>query len=86
MAVGHSQTSSSESRGIQTEYRLTKALVKYKGNLECYVDEKLKWWGDLGSLKAFVFALFGHDGKWSSPGVMQCQRFLKIINYYLVRE
>jgi hypothetical protein len=68
MAVGHSQNSSSESREIQTEYCLTEALVKYKGYLECYGDEKLKWWGDLGSLKAFVFALFGQDGKWSSPG------------------
>ena len=68
MAVGHSQNSSPESREIQTEYCLTDALVKYKGYFECSADEKLKWWGDLGSLKAFVFALFGQDGKWSSPG------------------
>ncbi|CAB3977786.1 Hypothetical predicted protein, partial [Paramuricea clavata] len=68
MAVGHSQNSSSKSREIQTEYCLTEALVKYKGYLECHGDETLKWWGDLGSLKAFVFALFGQDGKWSSPG------------------
>ena len=28
----------------------------------------MKWLGNLESLKAFVFALFGEDGKWSSPG------------------
>ena len=56
------------SQSRQTEYCLTEALVKYKGYLECSGDEKLKWWGDLGSLKAFVFALFDQDGKWSSPG------------------
>ena len=68
MAVDHSQNSSPESREIQTEYCLTEDLVKYKGYRECSAHEKLKWWGDLGSLKAFVFALFGQDGKWSSPG------------------
>jgi hypothetical protein len=63
MAVGHSQNSSPESREIRTEYCLTEALVRYKGYLECSGDEKLKWWGDLRSLKAFVFALFGQDCK-----------------------
>ena len=65
MALVIAINSSSKSREIETEYCLTEALVKYKGYFECYGNEKLKWWGDLGSLKAFVFGIFSQDGKWS---------------------
>jgi hypothetical protein len=40
----------------------------FKEFIECSNDGKVKWLSNLNDLKAFMSALFGDVGKWSSPG------------------
>ncbi|CAB3991518.1 Hypothetical predicted protein [Paramuricea clavata] len=68
MATGHDLTNSVESQQIQLEYKLSEAYFTFKEFIECSNDGKVKWLSNLNDLKAFMSALFGDVGKWSSPG------------------
>ncbi|CAB4040188.1 Hypothetical predicted protein [Paramuricea clavata] len=60
----------------------------YKEFIECSNDGKVKWLGNLNDLKAFMSALFGDVGKWSSPGggAKSYRNDLISINWYIHKK
>jgi hypothetical protein len=68
MATGHDLINSVESQQIKLEYKLSEVYFMFKEFIECSNDGKVKWLSNLNDLKAFMSALFGDVGKWSSPG------------------
>jgi hypothetical protein len=68
MATGHDLINSVESQQIKLEYKLSEVYFMFKEFIECSNDGKVKWLSNLIDLKAFMSALFGDVGKWSSPG------------------
>ncbi|CAB4005809.1 hypothetical protein BSL78_29534 [Paramuricea clavata] len=70
------------------EYKLSEVYFMFKEFIECSSDGKVKWLGNLNDLKAFMSALFGDVGKWSSPGggAKSYRNDLISINWYIHKK
>ena len=67
MAVTRSSESSINLADIQLSKDLNNIWPEYYRYIECDSTERIKWLGDLDTLKLFVRNLLGDVGKCSSP-------------------
>ena len=62
------QSRPSEGQNNHVITPFSEVLSKHINNLELSVQGKVKWMGNLDSLKRLIIDLVGDDGRWSSPG------------------